>query len=428
VLSADLEGTAAEGLGVRRSVVENLTLKTLFYLGDASIQELAEQLRIAPYIVEGVFQRLRKDQLIQATGLAAGGHRVNLTGQGRTRAMELLGVDQYVGPVPVSLADYVERVKSQSVRDISVNSTDVTEAFKELVLEDGMLAQLGTAVISGRAIFLYGPPGTGKTTVAEKLSDLFRKESIWVPYAIEVDGQIITVYDPHTHERIEGAGGLSGDMRWVRCRRPRLMVGGELTIDMLDLQYNPTTRFYTAPVQMRANNGFLIVDDFGRQRIPPADLLNRWVVPLDRRVDFLSMAGGKKLQIPFDLFVVFATNLDPATVVEEAFLRRIQTKINLGKVTTEQFHEIFKRACANAGVAYDAELVTDVMHRIEREFEQPLRACQPNDLINQILWRAKFTQSKPALSLESLHDACKAYFLVSRSEAESRTGGVQRGG
>jgi predicted ATPase with chaperone activity len=412
VLSADLEGTAAEGLGVRRSVVENLALKSLFYLGEATIQELAEQLRIAPYIVEGVFQRLKKDQLMQATGLAAGGHRVNLTGAGRARAAELLNVDQYVGAVPVSLADYIERVKGQSVRDIVVSPADVAESFREMVLDEATLAQLGTSVISGRAIFLYGPPGTGKTTVAERLSELFRKESIWVPYAIEVDGQIITVYDPHTHEKVEGAGGLNGDTRWVRCRRPRLMVGGELTIEMLDLQFNPTTRFYTAPVQMRANNGFLIVDDFGRQRIPPADLLNRWVVPLDRRVDFLSMAGGKKLQIPFDLFVVFATNLDPATVVEEAFLRRIQTKISLGKVTTEQFHEIFRRACAGASITYDAGLVTDVMNRIEHEFEQPLRACQPRDLINQIVWRSKYEQSKPALTIESLHDACRAYFLV----------------
>jgi hypothetical protein len=194
------------------------------------------------------------------------------------------------------------------------------------------------------------------------------------------------------------------------------MVGGELTIDMLDLQYNPTTRFYTAPVQMRANNGFLIVDDFGRQRIPPADLLNRWVVPLDRRVDFLSMAGGKKLQIPFDLFVVFATNLDPATVVEEAFLRRIQTKISLGKVTTEQFHEIFRRCCAGANVKYDKGLIDDVMKRIEHEFEQPLRACHPRDLISQIQWRAKYENRPPVLSVESLHDACRAYFLA-RPEA-----------
>jgi predicted ATPase with chaperone activity len=195
------------------------------------------------------------------------------------------------------------------------------------------------------------------------------------------------------------------------------MVGGELTIEMLDLQFNPSTRFYTAPVQLRANNGFLIVDDFGRQRIPPADLLNRWVVPLDRHVDYLTMAGGKKLQVPFDLFVVFATNLDPATVIEEAFLRRIQTKINLGKVTPEQFHEIFKRAAETSALTYERSLVDDLIQRIRDEFGHPLRACFPRDLLNQVLWRARYEEKTPIVSLESLHDACKAYFLV-RGDAQ----------
>ena len=412
MLSADLEGTAAEGLGVRRSLIDGLTLKTLFYLGEATVAELAEQMRIAPYIIEGVFQRLRKEQFIQAVGLAPGGHRLTLTQAGRGRASELLAIDQYVGAVPVSLDDYIERVKSQSVRDLLINREDVIDAFKDLVLDETTLGQLGTSVISGRAIFIYGPPGTGKTTVAERLSEIFRKETIWIPYAVEVDGQIIAVYDPHVHEKVDSPGGMSGDLRWVKCRRPRLMVGGELTIEMLDLQFNPATRFYTAPVQMRANNGFLIVDDFGRQRIRPLDLLNRWVVPLDRRVDYLTLAGGKKLQIPFDLFVVFATNLDPASVVEEAFLRRIQTKINLGKVTVEQFHEIFRRVCADQGVTYEKALVDDVMKRIEQEYEQPLRACLPRDLVNQVVWRAKYEQKPATLSLTSLDDACRAYFLV----------------
>jgi MoxR-like ATPase len=412
MLSADLDGTAAEQLGVRRSVVEGLALKTLFYLGEATVQELAERMHIAPYIVEGIFQRLKKDMLMQATGLSDGGHRVNLTSAGRTRATELLSIDQYVGPTPVSLADYVERLKSQTVRDIVVHPPDVAEAFRDLVLDDGILSQIGTAIISGRAIFLYGPPGTGKTTIAEKMSEIFRKETVWIPYAVEIDGQMITVFDDHVHERVEGAGGLHGDTRWVRCRRPRLMVGGELTIDMLDLEFNPISKVYTAPVQMRANNGFLIIDDFGRQRIPPADLLNRWVVPLDRRVDFLTMTGGRKLQIPFDLFVVFATNLDPASVIEEAFLRRIQTKINMGKLTSQQFHEIFKRACTSSSLKYDKDLVDDVMKRIVDEFEQPLRACQPQDLINQILWRAKYEQTQPAFDVQGLAAACRAYFLT----------------
>jgi predicted ATPase with chaperone activity len=266
--------------------------------------------------------------------------------------------------------------------------------------------------VSGRAIFLYGPPGTGKTTVAEKLADLFRREAIWIPYAVEVDGQVITVYDSHVHERVEGGGTLGDDARWVKCRRPSLMVGGELTIEMLDLQWNPMTRFYTAPVQMRANNGFLIVDDFGRQRIPPTELLNRWVVPLDRRIDFLTMTGGMKLQIPFDLFVVFATNLDPATIVEEAFLRRIQTKIDLGKLTPAEFHEIFRRACQMDDITYEHGVVDQLMQRIESEYGLPLRACYPRDLLNQIVWRARYEKRGPIVSSETLEDACRAYFLA----------------
>ena len=412
MLIADFDGSAVERLGVRRGIVENLALKTLFSLGEVSVQELATHLRVTPFIVEGVFQRHRKDELMQAVGLAQGGHRINLTAAGRSRAIELLGTDQYVGPVPVALADYVERVKSQSVREILVTEADVRDTFQGLVLDDAVLAQLGTSVISGRAIFLHGPPGTGKTTIAERLADLFRREAIAVPYAVEVDGQIITVFDPNLHESVPPAEGQGGDPRWVSCRRPRIMVGGELTIDMLDLQFNPFTHFYTAPVQMRANNGVLIVDDFGRQRIPPADLLNRWVVPLDRRVDFLTMVGGKKLQIPFDLFVVFATNLDPGTVVEEAFLRRIQTKINLSKVTPAQFHEIFRGACTAAEVDYDAALVDTLIERIEHELKQPLRPCQPRDLINQIKWRARYEQHAPVLSAQTLDAACCAYFIA----------------
>jgi predicted ATPase with chaperone activity len=412
MLSADIDGSAAEELGVRRNLIDSLTMKTLYQLGESSVQELAEHLHIAPFIVEGVFQRLRKEQLCQALGMIGDSHRIALTTSGRSRAAELLGVDQYVGPVPVSLADYVKRVRQQSVRDIAVGPSDVHAAFKDMVLEEGTLAQLGTAVVSGRAIFLYGPPGTGKTTVAECLAEVFRRESVWIPYAIEVEGQIITMFDAHVHEPIEGAAALNGDGRWIRCRRPRLMVGGELTIDMLDLQFNPVTRFYTAPVQLRANNGFLIVDDFGRQRVPPADLLNRWVVPLDRHVDYLTMAGGQKLQVPFDLFVVFATNLDPATVVEEAFLRRIQTKINLGKVTPAQFHDIFRRVCDSSGLAYDHAMVDDLIQRIRDEFGHPLRSCFPRDIVNQVLWRAKYEQTKPAISVDSLHEACRAYFLV----------------
>lgn len=405
------EGTVIEGLGIRRSLVESLTLKTLYHLGEASLHELSSHLRINRSVVDAIFQRLRKDLLVQAVGMSVGVHRIALTAAGRSRAAELLGLDSYVGPAPVSLDDYVSRVNGQSVRDLEVHPDDVAATFADLVLDDTTLAQLGTAVVSGRAIFLYGPPGTGKTTVAERLAELVRHDLVWIPYAVEVDGQIITVFDSHVHEVADAGDGAGDDPRWVQCRRPRVTVGGELTIDMLDLQFNPLSRYYTAPVQMRANNGFLIVDDFGRQRIQPVELLNRWVVPLDRRIDYLTLAGGKKIQIPFDLFVVFATNLDPALVVEEAFLRRIQTKIRLGSIDATHFQEIFRRVCTDMGLAYDPRDVDEVVGMIATQYGQPLRACYPRDLLNQIAWRARYEKTDPVVSRASLTDACRAYFL-----------------
>ena len=399
-------------LGVRRSLIEGLTIKTLHFLGEATTHDLAKQMCISPAIVDGIFQRMRKEQLVQATGMSQAGHRIMLTAAGRQRALELLNIDQYVGAAPVSLEDYIARVDAQTVRDFQVTPDEVHKAFAHLVLDEGMLSQLGTAVVSGRAIFLYGPPGTGKTTVAQTLANLFRRDHVWIPYAVDVDGQIITVFDAHVHEPVQDAAPTGGDARWILCRRPSLVVGGELTIDMLDLQFNPTSRYYTAPVQMRANNGFLIVDDFGRQRIQPAEMLNRWVVPLDRRVDYLQLAGGKKLQIPFDLFVVFATNLDPAKVIEEAFLRRIQTKIKLGSVTPDQFHEIFRRVCDEVGLEYQEELVDRLIGGIGSEYNQPLRPCYPRDIVNQIVWRAKYEQRQAVLNAESLGMACRGYFLA----------------
>jgi len=408
------EGAIVEELGVRRSLVEALTLKSLYYLGEASLHELAQHTRINRALADAIFQRLRKEQLCQAVGMSASVHRVTLTQAGRTRAAELLGNDSYVGPVPVTLTDYVAKVRSQSIRAMQVNPPDIRAAFEDLVLDDETLAQLGTAVVSGRAIFLYGPPGTGKTTVAERLANVFRRDTIEVPYAVEVDGQIITVFDQAVHERVEvdAASAAFGDPRWVRCRRPRVVVGGELTIEMLDLQLNPLSRFYAAPVQMRANNGFLIVDDFGRQRIPPAELLNRWVVPLDRQMDYLTMAGGKKLEIPFDLFVVFATNLDPGTVVEEAFLRRIQTKIRMGAVSDEHFHEIFRRACEPLKLRYQRALVDATIKNVQEQFGQPLRACIPRDLLHQIVWQARYEGKEPVLNAEAIERACRAYFVA----------------
>ncbi len=401
-----------EEIGVRRNLLEDLSLKILYLVGEMTVHELAIRMGLTLGMVEELFERLRKDQLCQVTGMVGNIHRITTTSGGKSRALELLAQNQYAGHAPVSLEDYVTRVRAQSVLSMKVTPGDLSQAFEHLVIGTQTLNQLGTAVLSGRAIFLYGPTGTGKTTIAETLTRLFGQDSIWLPYALEVDGQIITVYDSVLHQELDQPAGPDHDGRWVLCRRPRVMVGGELTIEMLDLQFNSSTRFYAGPLQMKANNGMLIVDDFGRQRISPEELLNRWVIPLDRRIDFLTLAGGKKIEIPFDLFVAFATNLDPAKMVDEAFLRRIQTKIKVDFVTPEQFREIFRRVCLSFKLNYDAAVADNLIQMIVEEYKEPLRACYPRDIVNQILWGARYLQKEPRLDREAVAQACRNYFLA----------------
>ena len=315
------------------------------------------------------------------------------------------------GPAPVSLASYVDQVRKQSVRDITVRPPQVERAFSHLVIDSKTLAQFGTALNSGSAVFLYGPPGVGKTAVAETLSRVLAEDSVWLPYAIEVDGQIITVYDPSIHRRTPDSEPEGRDLRWVRCQRPTVMVGGELTVEMLDLQFNPITKYYVGPMQMKANNGVLIIDDLGRQRIRPDELLNRWVVPLDRRIEFLTLAGGRKIEIPFEMLVVFASNLDPADLMDPAFLRRIQTKISLGTITNEQFCEIFRRVAQAHDIEASPAILNELISVIRGTFHQELRACYPRDLVNQICWAAKYEGLKPHLDQQTLMRAVEAYFL-----------------
>ena len=396
-------------LGIRRGLVEDLALKILYLLGELSLVELADQIHLSYPIIEEVFGRLRKEQLCEVKGMRGSVHRISTTSQGKTRALELLSLCQYSGPAPVSLEEYVRRVREQSILDVEIHQAHVERAFKHMVLRPETLTQIGTALISGRSIFLHGPTGTGKTAIAVTLPTIYH-DHVWLPYAVEVDGQIITVFDAHVHKLSEGPASNETDARWVRCRRPRIVVGGELTIEMLDLQFNPLTKFYTAPVQMKANNGVFIVDDFGRERIRPEELLNRWVVPLDRRIDFLTLAGGKKFEIPFDLFVIFATNLDPLKLADEAFLRRIQTKVKMSDVTPQEFQEIFRRVCAEAGLAYDPVSVEDLIAVLEGK-RQPLRPCYPRDIVQHVMWTARYEGRPPHLDLQSIAQACRNYFV-----------------
>src|SRR5579864_8379888 len=392
------------------NLLEELALKILFLAGQMSVLDLAGRMRVCFPVANELFQRLRKEQLCDAVGMLGNVYRIAISSSGRARAMELLALNQYTGPAPVSLESYIQQIRAQGVHNFEVHPEDLARAFENLVLDQKTLYQLGTAINSGHSIFLYGPTGTGKTTIAATLSRVFAEQRVWLPFAVEVEGQIITVYDPVIHRQVKDVP-REVDERWVLCERPAVQVGGELTIDMLDLQFNPVTRFYAGPVQMKANCGILIVDDFGRQRLRPEELLNRGIVPLDSRIDFLTLAGGKKIEIPFELVVVFATNIHPEELVDEAFLRRIQTKIKIGSVTHEQFHEIFRRVCSEFEVRYEAEAVDKLMEQIEEELKQPLRPCYPRDLVQQVCWAARYERREPQLDQETLRQACHNYFL-----------------
>jgi predicted ATPase with chaperone activity len=402
--------------GVRRSVLDDLALKILYLGGEMSLVELSERICLDLAAVDDIFQFLRKEQLCEVKGMSAGSHRITASVEGKRRAAELATLSPYAGPAPVSLSAYCERVRAQSIVRAKVTPADLARAFQHLVLDQEILSRLGTAIVSGTSIFLHGPSGTGKTTIAGCIPDIYG-DGVWIPYAVEINGQIISIYDPVVHRIKPRLDSEEVDKRWVYCTRPTILSGGELSAEMLDIQFSPFSRVYTAPLQMKANDGVLILDDFGRQRMGNDELLNRWMTPLDRRVDFLTLPSGAKFEIPFELFVVFSTNLDPSELVDAAFLRRIPNKIKLDYATQEQFLEIFRRECMNRAVLYEAALAEHTMQYVVKEMNQPLCQCYPRDLLNQIVWAAKYSGEEPVLSRKALERACRNYFLTPTSAA-----------
>nr|MBA3259644.1 hypothetical protein [Gemmatimonadales bacterium] len=312
-------------------------------------------------------QQRRLVEVRGTSGPSRGGYLFDLTGAGRDRAREALASSQYVGPAPVPLTQYRMWVEKQSIRNVHVTKEKVREGFRGLVLSDAIHEVLGPSINSAKSLFLYGAPGNGKTMIAETISHLLGGD-IFVPFAVEIEGQIMVVYDPVYHRGVDGAEMVTGvdptspdwfksppsyDQRYVKVRRPVVLTGGELTLEQLDLQYDNYTKMYIAPFQLKANGGVLILDDFGRQRVPPKDLLNRWIVPLEKRIDFLTLHTGGKFPVPFDCLLIMATNLEPSQLVEEAFLRRIHYKIQIEGPKPEQYAEIFSRCCAERGIQYD---------------------------------------------------------------------------
>ena len=405
--------------GLGEDQVEQLLIKTL-YGGEASGHVTAERLRLSWSILEPLVERARAERLVEvrgATGTGGAAFRYALTDAGRQRARQYLDVNQYVGAAPVPLSAYVAEMHALAGRRPYVDRDRLRQGFSHLVVRDHVFEQLGPALNAGRAVFLYGPPGNGKTVIAEGLGRALGGD-MYVPHAIEVDGQIIRVFDPINHDSLEADEDATSvvtaaprDRRWVRIRRPVVMVGGELTLDMLDLAYNPLTKFYEAPMQLKAGGGVFLVDDFGRQRVRPQDLLNRWIVPLESRVDYLTLHTGKKFQVPFDVFVVFATNLNPESLVDEAFLRRIPYKIPVENPTVDEFAQIFELNCRRRHLRYHSVMVAYLQRRHYLPYGRPLRACHPRDLLDQVTAICRYRGVSPKITRELLDRACASYFI-----------------
>ncbi|HEU4937607.1 MAG TPA: hypothetical protein VFT39_14190 [Vicinamibacterales bacterium] len=409
-----------EESGLSLDLILQLTLKSLHFAGELSGTDLSRRLGLEFPVIAPAIDLLKAQHHIGIVGggiVGGASYRYRITDAGRTRAALFLETSHYVGAAPVPLAQYqayLEAYRKAAPR--TVTRDRVRAAFSHLVISDHVLDKLGPGINAGHSMFVYGPPGNGKTVISQAIQNLLDGE-IAIPHAIEVEGNIIRLFDPVNHEVVDREEKFDTfaittcDRRWVRCRRPLVMVGGELTLDALELSYNPATGFYRAPVQAIANGGVLVIDDFGRQRCSPRDLLNRWIVPLESRVDLLTLQTGQKFQLPFAVLLVFATNIQPSTLVDEAFLRRIHYKVLAESPTSQEFTEIFKNYCGRQDIPYDPSLVEDLLEGFYRPRGIPLRGCHPRDLIAQALSLAEYLGEPRFLTTELLQAACAGYFV-----------------
>jgi hypothetical protein len=405
--------------GLHPDTLHQLMLKTLI-AGEASGTSLADKLRLPYSVLDAMLQHARVEKLVEvrgAAGTGTAGYRYALTDLGRDRAGQFLDICRYVGPAPVPLAQFNAYVRACMAARPFVDRNRLSTGFTDLIINTAMYDQLGPAVNSGKSLFLYGAPGNGKTVVAEGIGRALGSE-MFVPHAIDVDGQVITMFDPVNHIPIAGPDAAHSviasavlDRRWERIRQPVVVVGGELTLEMLDLSFNAIAKFYEAPIQMKALGGVFVVDDFGRQRIPPRDLLNRWIVPLESRVDYLTLHTGRKFEIPFNVFIVFATNLKPESLADEAFLRRIPYKILAKNPTFEEYCQIFELNCRKRGLPFDTVLVEYLDRKYYKPRKLQMRACHPRDLVCQVVDICRYQGREPAITRELLDAACSSYFL-----------------
>lgn len=415
-----------DDLGVTDSLVEQLLLKTLFFRGDTTGRVLAQSLGLNFSVVEPVIERLKRQHLLlvkSSLGVGTISAVFSLTEAARELTREYLEANQYTGRVPVPLEQYSVGVKMQRHKSDWLTPEMLREAFRHMVVPDRVLAQIGPAVNSGKSLLIYGQPGNGKTYLAEALFNI-EADPIYIPFAIECQGQIIQMYDPIYHQRLdEDPPEVSAfhreaefDGRWFKARRPFIVSGGELTLPMLDLSFNPGSRVYDAPFQLKANNGIYLIDDFGRQKVSPAEVLNRWIVPMERRIDFLSFLTGGKAQVPFECFLLFSTNLRPEQLGDEAFLRRIQYKMLLRSPDEAEFCSIFHRFCQSQGLHADQTVLDAFIQKHYHRTGRRFRRCHPRDLITHVIDKIRFERREFRMTGELLDHAFESAFVADEWE------------